>query len=74
MSLLQQAVHKVVISCKDGHCWVATIITGYFLCSRCHAMGACVVCVPHARGNPKQGYCMDHQHLRPPETAQEVFA
>ena len=67
-------VRRAHLSCTLGHSWEATIIRGYFLCLRCNALGTCVVCVPNAKGKPKHGYCPTHQHLRTPETAQEVFA
>ncbi len=66
-------VRSAHLSCRLGHYWEATIINGYFLCLRCNALGACVVCVHNAKGKPKQGYCPAHKDLRTPETVQEVF-
>lgn len=74
MTTRERAVQKIVNGCDEGHHWVATIIKGYFLCSRCHTIAACTICVPHASGKPTRGYCIDHHHLRTPETEQEVFA
>jgi len=69
----QQALQKIVTSCKEGHSWQPTIITGYYLCSHCPAIAACLGCVPKASGNPKRGYCRIHRDLRAHENVLEVL-
>jgi hypothetical protein len=56
-----------------GHHWQATIILGYFQCSCCNKLAACLACVPKVRGRAMPGYCQAHRHLRAPETPQEVL-
>ncbi len=63
-----------VNTCTQGHEWRPTIIIGYFHCVRCHTLAACHVCVSKMRGKPLVGMCQQHQHLRIPETHQEVLA
>ncbi len=60
-------------TCAQGHHWQPTIFLGYFQCAHCKKLAACSACVSKVRGKALSGYCQAHQHLRTPETAQEVL-
>ena len=69
----EQAVQEHAPSCDQGHNWHPTIILGYFQCARCRRLAACTACVSRVRGKAMPGYCRAHQHLRTPDTEQEVL-
>jgi hypothetical protein len=69
----EHGLHEYAPLCSQGHAWQPTIILGYFQCARCNTLAACKVCVSKVRGKAMIGYCQAHQHLRIPETEQEVF-
>ena len=56
-----------------GHAWQPTIILGYFQCSHCSELAACVVCVSKVRGKALPGYCQAHRQLITCEMEQEVL-
>ena len=67
------ALQEHAPSCSQGHAWRPTIVIGYFQCTRCNKLAACKACVSKVRGKAMIGYCSVHQHLRTPETEQEVL-
>lgn len=69
----EQALQEHAPLCDQGHAWQPTIIIGYFQCARCSKLAACAVCISRVRGKATIGYCQAHQHLRTPETEQEVL-
>ena len=69
----EQARQEHIPLCGQGHDWQPTIIIGYFQCVHCSKLAACKVCISTVRGKPLLGYCQTHQHLRTPETEQEVL-
>ena len=60
--------------CEQSHEWQPTIIIGYFQCLQCRTLAVCHLCVSKMRGKPLVGVCQQHQHLRAPQTKQEVLA
>ena len=69
----EQTLQEHALSCNHGHDWQPTIILGYFQCARCKKLAACKACVSKVRGKAMIGYCRAHQHLRTPDTEQEVL-
>ena len=69
----EQVVMEHAPSCDQGHDWHPTIILGYFQCVRSPRLAACTVYVSKVRGKALSGYCRAHQHLRTPDTEQEVL-
>ena len=69
----EQASQEHALLCGQGHAWQPTMIIGYFQCAHCSKLAACTVCVSKVRGKAMIGYCQAHQHLRTPETEQEVL-
>ena len=69
----EQASQVLAPSCAQGHDWQPTIIIGYFQCARCSKLAVCKVCASKVRGKAMIGYCQAHQHMRTPETEQEVL-
>ncbi|HJT59421.1 MAG TPA: hypothetical protein VJ761_23130 [Ktedonobacteraceae bacterium] len=71
---VEPAVQPHAPACSTvGHLWHPTIILGYFQCSRCSTLAACVACVAKVRGKALPGYCQAHRHLRTCEMEWEVL-
>ncbi len=73
LSFTEQALQEHAPSCSQRHDWHPTIIIGYFQCARCSKLATCKACVSKVRGKAMIGYCRAHQHLRTPDTEQEVL-
>jgi hypothetical protein len=69
----EHIVQELTPSCDERHDWRPTIILGYFQRACCNRLAACKVCISKVRGKAAIGYCRTHQHLRTPETEQEVL-